>query len=289
MIRLCLLLLMLIVPDLAAAAAGSTRISVDPVSGAAQPFDAQIAQKVGAALEHMGYEIAGAASMRLSGRAVAIAGQDGARFQIHWTLSDASGQTLGSFTTSETAPYKVKNPWDALDADTLKRIAASTAASVEKKLEDTEAGSTAVLNTAQPKPEKPPREATPPGVAPSVTKVFITGVTGAPGDGNVALPNALAVYFGQFDIELVSANSPDAYVIEGQVKVKSKNAAQDTVQIVWVLKTPKGKELARVAQENAVPTGSLVPRWGRTADYAAEGAADGLLSTMAGLGPKPPA
>jgi hypothetical protein len=288
MIRLlhALLFILAAVPALAA---GSTRVTVDPVSGAASPFDKTIADKVGAELEHMGYEVASAAPMRLTGHAVAISGAAGARFQINWTLSDASGRVLGKFERSETAPYKVANPWDALDADTLKRLARSSAEAVEKALEDTETGSAALLNTAQPKPDKPSRQAAQPDAKTAVTKVFITGVTGAPGDGNIALPNALALYFGQFDIELLPAKAPDAYVVEGSVTVKPKNAAQETVAILWLLKTPKGKELARIAQENAVPAGSLAPRWGQIAEYAAEGAADGLLSTMAGIGPKPPA
>lgn len=270
------------------AAPSITRITIDPVAGAAAPFDRTIAEKLGTELERMGYEIASAAPMRLSGRAIAIAGPDGAKFQVAWTLKDASGRLLNQFTTAVTAPYKVTNPWDALDADTLKRLAKTTAEAVEKALEDTEAGSAAILNTAQPKPDKPARDPNQPG-APTVTKVFITGVTGAPGDGNIALPNALAFYFGQFDIELLSAKAPDAYIIEGSVKAKPKNAAQETISILWLLKSPKGTELARIAQENTVPIGSLVPRWGKIAEYAAEGAADGLLSTMAGIGVKPPA
>jgi hypothetical protein len=289
MIRALLILLPVLLAMPAFGAGGITRLTVDPVAGAAPPFDKAIADKLSAELEQMGYEVAGAAPMRLSGRAIAISGPDGAKFQVAWTLKEASGRLLGQFTTAATAPYKVANPWDALDADTLKHLARSTAEAVEKTLEDTEAGSAAVLNAGQPKPDKPPREAQAPGAAPRMTKVFITGVTGAPGDGNTALPNALAIYFGQFDIELLSAKAPDAYIIEGRVSEKPKNAAQETVQILWLLKSPKGKELARIVQENAVPVGRLAPRWGKTADYAAEGAADGLLSTMAGFGVTPPA
>jgi hypothetical protein len=285
MIRVLIICLVLLTFP-AIAAPGITRITVDPVEGAAQPFDKTIARKLADELERIGYEVAAAAPMRLTGRAVAISSADGAKFRIAWSLKDASGRLLGQFTTAETAPYKAANPWDALDADTLKRLAQAAAASVDKTLEDTEAGSAAILNTGQPKPVQPPPEAK--SAVNPVTKVFIAGVTGAPGDGDTALPNALAIFFGQFDIELLGAKAPDAYVIEGRVTVKPKNTAQQTVQILWLLQSPKGKELARIAQENTVPAGSLAQRWGKTAAEAAEGAADGLLSTMASLGVTPP-
>jgi hypothetical protein len=269
------------------ARAAESRISVDPVAGAPPPHDAAIARKVASELEHLGYETASAAPLRLSGKAIAVTTAVGAHFTVVWSLSDAGGRALGQFTTVVTAPYRAADPWDALDADSLGKLAKATAEEAERKLEGTDAGAAPVASSAS-ESEKPVKEKSAPNPAIATTKVFIVGVSGAPGDGNIALPNALAGYFSQFDIELLPAKSPDAYVIEGKVSVAPKNASEETVKILWLLRSPKGKELARIAQENAVAAGSLDPHWGKNAEYAAEGAADGLLSTMARLGLKPP-
>lgn len=266
-----------------------SRLTVDPVQGAAPPFDLSIAKKLSGELERMGYEISPSAPLRLSGQARAVSDAAGAKIVVDWTLKEASGRIVGRFTNSEIAPYKAANPWEAVDADTINKLAHASALSVEQNLAGTDMGSNAVLSTAKAAP--PERSIAPKpesGITATATKVFITGVTGAPGDGNVALPNALALYFGRFDVELLAAKAPDAYVIEGQVKTKPKNASQQTISILWLLKSPAGRELARIAQENAVRIGSLDQSWGNTANEAAEGAADGLLATMASIGKMPP-
>jgi len=271
----------------AGAHAAESRITVDPVEGAPSPLDVNIAHKVASELERLGYETASAAPLRLSGKAKAVTTAVGAHFTVIWNISDAGGRALGQFTTVVTAPYRAANPWDALDADSLAKLAKTTAEETEKKLEATDAGAAPVASSAS-EAEKPPPQKPAANYKVATTKVFIVGVTGAPGDGNIALPNALAGFFSQFDVDLLPAKAPDAFIIEGKVSVSPKNASEEKVSILWLLMNPKGKELARIAQENAVPAGSLEPHWGTTAQYAAEAAADGLLSTMARFGTKPP-
>src|SRR5262249_7936945 len=130
--------------------------------------------------------------------------------------------------------------------------------------------------------------ATAPATPTTLTRVFVADITGAPGDGNITIGRALVQFLVQFDIVMVSAPEPGAYLIKGTVGTKTVSATEDQVTIDWQLADIKGQELAKVRQENKVPAGSLNPHWGSAAVYAAEGAADGLLSAIGTLGPVAP-
>lgn len=254
-------------------------VSVTPVGGAPEPMDGRIAAEVTKALERAGMSAGNGdqgASYQLAGVAKAKAEKTGTRLAVNWTLRRADGTSETTLPVSIFVPYQAGEPWDAIDMDSLKRLAAATADAVEAHFGEASGGVPLTAN------DRSDPEARPPGPP---TRVFLKGVTGAPGDGNVALAQALAEILLQFDVVFVPAPIPEAFVIRGEVVVVKEKPAQDRVGILWLLEDMKGRELARVEQDNPVPAGSLASRWGQVALFAAEGAADGLLTAMGDLGP----
>lgn len=282
--RILLLLALLLLPFGAPAhAAGS--IVVPSITGAPDPFDAKIANAVADELVRLGYQATSAAEddavVILTGKASASRTPKGALFKINWSITDGRHAPLGTFVSEITAPYDAKDPWDAFDADTLAKFAKAIA-------HDTEAALQKADSKGAQASSGPRASGSDIALLGGNARVFIKGVTGAPGDGNIALANALAQFFAQFDIDLLPASSSEAYVIEAKVRVSASPSGQDRVEILWLLETDHGKEIARIAQDNTVARGSLDPSWGPVAVYAAEGAADGLLSVISQLGPVPP-
>lgn len=264
------------------------------IAGAERPFNETFARWVAEESQILGLDVSTdewtESSLELVGTAKAVSTKKGAVLTMRWSVLEPNGAERTAFTIQGTAPYRAKNPWEAIDGDTLHWFAAATARELEYALQNS--GSTPAPRIARAAP--PTRKASVPTHDPSeatsslFTRVNLAGVEGAPGDGNEALTHALAQYLGRHNVQLVPRKEENAYVIEGRVSLAKSGAAEETVSILWLLADAKGHELARIEQANAVPTGALNARWGETAVYAAEGAADGLLSAMAKLGPRPP-
>ena len=187
----------------------------------------------------------------------------------------------------DTAPYQAKDAWKAVDSDTLSRLAETTGFALEAIATGGKMPVHAKFVTPPP-PKKGDKTAqsTAPATA---TRVFIGDIKGAPGDGNIALGRALIQFLVQFDVVLLRESEPGAYVITADVATATASNTEDQVTILWRLSDTKGRQLAKITQQNKVPSGSLNPHWGSTAVYAAEGAADGLLSAIGQIGPAAPA
>ncbi len=261
-------------------------ILVEAISGAPQPLDATLARKTTDALGHVGFEIhpeSRNGALRLSGAAIAKKSAGGTIVTLAWTLIDPTGSAR-SLSVTETAHYQAEQPWDAVDAGTVTRLADKTAFALEALLTGSQLpdGVKLIATTPDWKPSATP------SATPGTTRIYLANVTGAPGDGNVTLGRALIQFLVQFDIVLVPAPEPGAYVIAAAVTTKTLSVSEDQVTIDWRLADTAGHELAKITQQNKVPTGSLTPHWGSTAVYAAEGAADGLLSAIGELGPVTP-
>ncbi len=297
LIRSLLFLVLLVLP-LPVMAEEPALLLVEPVDGAAKPADTTLARLVAQEAHALGINATAESGehplLYLHGQAQAVTVLDGAALGVRWSVRDASGAEIAAFRVEGVAPYKSNNPWEALDGDTLRWFAATTARELETALqgvsEDAAAPSrktaTAKVPPGKSAAAKPSKEEQTGALA--KRKVNITGVTGAPGDGNATLGRALAQMLAQLDVALVPDKSPDVFLIEGRVSLKSSGESEDTVSLLWLIKNTKGKELARIEQLNAVPRGSLAVRWGKTAVYAAEGAADGLVSAMSQIGARPP-
>ena len=105
-------------------------------------------------------------------------------------------------------------------------------------------------------------------ITPNAPPVVVITVTGATGDGNTSLKDAL--------IEEL----PGAYRVEGAVALGPAKDGKQSIHIEWTVRDPSGKKLGTVSQRNEIPEGSLDGAWGKTAEQAAGAAAQGIIRLL---------
>lgn len=110
--------------------------------------------------------------------------------------------------------------------------------------------------------------------------VNIVGVTGAPGDGNATLRDAIRKEHEERGVPLAEASAKIAHTIEATVSLGKPSDGKQLIAIDWTVKDPRGRKLGTVTQRNDVPEGSLDGPWGRTAHQAASAAAFGIIRLL---------
>lgn len=116
--------------------------------------------------------------------------------------------------------------------------------------------------------------------ASGVDEIGIGAVTGAPGDGNVALARALQTALPERGFKVVPDASKAPWRVQCVVTLQKDTPKQDRVTIVWTLLNNQSKVAGTLKQENPVPHGSLSKQWGNVAAFAAQGAADGVQQIL---------
>jgi hypothetical protein len=107
-------------------------------------------------------------------------------------------------------------------------------------------------------------------------KLYFAGVTGAPGDGNRALTQQMLLKLPSLG-DVVQDTAKDAdFTVVGQVKTGDGPKGAMSVELQWIVTTPKGQEAGRVVQLNEVPAHTLDAYWGDVAAVAAAEAAGGV-------------
>ena len=121
-------------------------------------------------------------------------------------------------------------------------------------------------------PAPPPTATAPakPG-ATAINAVAVLPVQGAP-----ELSNALAKVLGQVGWPVLKKPRGDALTIQGHVIIDAPQDGKQMVHLDWEVKTPQGKVLGDIAQNNEISAGSLAHGWGEDAMLAAQGGADGI-------------
>jgi len=110
-----------------------------------------------------------------------------------------------------------------------------------------------------------------------VRPVFLVRhVTGAPGDGNLALRTAMLHTLRAADAMVTDNPVQASYVLQGSVQIASPFAGRQHARIVWLVTTIMGEEVGTAVQENDVPQGSLDGKWGPVAQAIADGAINGI-------------
>jgi len=103
-------------------------------------------------------------------------------------------------------------------------------------------------------------------------------VTGAPGDGQQALTEALTRLLKLNDVYIQTRPAPGRFHVTGTVEVApAADPTRERVTLLWRVLTEDGEELGRLTQDNEIPAGMLDGRWGDTAYAVAE-------ATLAGVG-----
>ena len=142
------------------------------------------------------------------------------------------------------------------------------------------------LATAQPAPDPQAELAEdsqsnqPVGNGSEINSVAVVGVTGSPGRGNTELIKALRKVLSGAGWPVVNSPGKTTLAISGRVDLNSPANGVQKVKLAWAVMLPTGKVLGTVLQANDVPAGSLDRGWGRTANFAAEAAAEGIFNLV---------
>ena len=107
-------------------------------------------------------------------------------------------------------------------------------------------------------------------------RIFFSGVTGAPGDGNATLAHGMRAKLPDTGDLLVPAAGSADFLLRGTVKLTDEPGGQQQVEIHWVVSDPAGRVAGDVAQGHDVPRGTLDHHWGDIAAVVTDEAAGGV-------------
>ena len=110
--------------------------------------------------------------------------------------------------------------------------------------------------------------------------VKILQITGAPGDGDIALKRNMRNIFKRANINLAERSARADLVISGYIVVRQFNEKQDQVRLEWLFQDEKGRELKTLRQQNLVPKDSLNGRWGDVGYLVAAGVVQQAAKTL---------
>ena len=113
------------------------------------------------------------------------------------------------------------------------------------------------------------------------TRIALTGVTGAPGDGNKALTNAFKASLKARGLQNAT-RAGATYLVAGKVKVSKDGLDQQNVVIDWTVRDRAGVALGSINQRNKIALGALDGAWGTVAQGAANAAVAGVIRLLPG-------
>ncbi len=105
-------------------------------------------------------------------------------------------------------------------------------------------------------------------------------VTGAPGEGGMALARSLDYALRRTGVRLAPDSDADSAVVRGAVTIVPRGPKLRSVAIVWTVFAPDGTELGKVQQENDVTQEFIDHAWPEMASAVADGAAEGLADLI---------
>ncbi len=174
-----------------------------------------------------------------------------------YTVQNPSGQSEGA---SQGAPVPA-SAWASGDPQVLKTAADQAAPGIVQLLSRIEAAHL---------------KSDPNSLMNRPARLYFTGVTGAPGDGNQSLPAQMTLKLA--DLGMVVQDSPDKadFKLRGEVKTAPGAGGTTRVEIQWIVDAPDGDERGRVLQLNEVPPGALDVHWSDVAVAVANEASGGV-------------
>src|SRR5581483_11732124 len=111
-------------------------------------------------------------------------------------------------------------------------------------------------------------------------QVAVPVVTGAPGDGNLALTRHMRTQLPKLGDIVQEAPQGADFIVAGQVRTAPAEGRNMRVEVQWLISDAAGHDLGRVVQINEVPSGSLTPFWGDVALVVAHEAAGGVQEVI---------
>lgn len=111
------------------------------------------------------------------------------------------------------------------------------------------------------------------------TRLYLAGVTGAPGDGNRSLPRQMQIKLESNGF-IVQDNPKNAdFEVKGEVHTGQGINGTTRIEMQWIVSDSRS-ERGRILQINEVDPRAINPYWGDTAVAAATEAANGVKSVI---------
>jgi hypothetical protein len=184
----------------------------------------------------------------------------GPSIALSYALVDEKGERVGTVRAPRPVSYAA---WEEADPATISAAAADAGPAI--------AALTGRADQAR-------RAAGPTGPA-RLPTVAVLQVSGAPGDGNIALTVAMREAVGRRGLILQEEASGADYVVAGTVETDPRPGGQLYVEIAW--RVTQGRlELGKVSQLNEVPARAIAGRWGDVAYVVAEEASGGVRQVL---------
>lgn len=111
-------------------------------------------------------------------------------------------------------------------------------------------------------------------------RIFVGAVTGAPGDGDSALPLNLARDLPGPDDEVVTNAAQADFTVTGLVKTKPDAGGQLLVELDWSVADANHRKIGQVTQLHDLNASDMSPNWGDVAAAAATEAASGVQQVV---------
>lgn len=274
-----------------------SKVALAPIMGAPDGVGKDVGSKLGSSLERQRVAVTKSGERpdyTLRGYMVATKEKSSTKVSYIFDLTDPAGKRVNRIQGEEMAQGgDAKDPWSAVTPELAQRITDKTATSLATALSSLAPTSGGNNSSAAP----PVGVGAPPTsmAQPAATLVAATGpttgsidravpggaaglaalvpiVTGAPGDGNSALADAMRQELTQAGIGSASAGQR-SYLVAGKVTVGPAKDGKQPIKIDWRVTDPGGSLLATVSQNNEIQAGTLDGAWGNIAADAAQGAA----------------
>ncbi len=178
-----------------------------------------------------------------------------------YEIRNPSGDPQG---ISEGAPVPA-SAWASGDPAILKAAAAQAAPGVASLLNRIEAAR---------------RQSDPNSLQNRPARVFFTGVTGAPGDGNRSLPAQMRIKLTGLGVVVQETPTNADFKLSGEVNTAAGAGGATRIELQWIISDTTGNERGRILQLNEVPPGTLDRYWGDVAVVVADEAAGGVRDVL---------
>lgn len=277
------------------ASESSRSVAIAPIVGVPGNIGSELAQKLDGAAKQQRIRIAqpGEGDYNLRGYLAAANDPRGVRITYIWDVTDKAGARAHRITGEEMVPRREgDNMWAGVSGFAAQRIADKTAADLSAWLSGGAVPPAQPVATAPPQqdaaPAPPPPQAQQSGgqfqqdnvAALGDAQTFIAPASGAPGDGSVALQDAMRRKLVGRGVNVAGSPSIGAYTVRGVVSVKQGEGDKDSVRIDWQVIDPSGRRLGTVSQQRAVPKGVIEGAWGGMAEAAAGAATEGVMKWL---------
>lgn len=178
----------------------------------------------------------------------------------HYAVRNPAGETTG---TADGPPVPARD-WAAGDPAALKAQAEAAAPGVVSLLNRMAAARI---------------QSDPNSLANRPARVFLSGVTGAPGDGNASLMAQMRTRLATEGVLLQDTPAGTDYQVRGEVIATPGPGNVFKLELLWVVTDAKG-ERGKILQVNQVPRPQIVPFWGDVAVAAATEAGSAVKTVI---------